>query len=48
MILAEDEDEFNTLLDEMITQCEGLGIDQVVSYGLENIEQAKQKAAKYE
>ena len=48
MILAEDEDEFNTLFDEMITQCEGLGIDQVVSYGLENIEQAKQKAAKYE
>lgn len=47
MIYAKDQAEYQVIYDEMITQSNGLGIDQVVAYGRKNLEDAVEKAAKY-
>ena len=39
MVLAASEAEFEALRDEMITKAKGLGYDDVVAFGVEQVEQ---------
>ena len=39
MVLAASEAEFNTLRDEMIQKAKGLGYDDVVAFGVQQVEQ---------
>ena len=39
MVLAASEDEFNALRDEMLTKAKGLGYDDVVAFGVLQVEQ---------
>ena len=45
---AKDDAEIDSMFDEMKTQCDALGLQQLVEWGKSQIETAKSNIAKYE
>ena len=48
VMTAKDDAEIDSMFDEMKTQCDALGIQQLVEWGKNQIETAKSNIAKYE
>ncbi|MCM1304935.1 MAG: hypothetical protein NC306_12655 [Butyrivibrio sp.] len=42
MVYAESEDDFNAIWDKMVSDCEGLGAQDVIDWRLADIDNAKQ------
>lgn len=47
MVYAKDEAEFDALLEEMVAECEGLGLQDLVTWGQENWAQAEARVEQY-
>ena len=45
---AKNDAEVESMFDEMVSQCEALGVQQVVEWGQDQINKAKEAIKKYE